>query len=434
MSFAPIRSVIVIASMMSVALPAFAQDDKPFTAADIEAAGYNGGDLPPGRSALTAKVQVLLDRSGTSPGVIDGFKGGMSQSAIMAFERRSALPMDGIMDPHVWNLLQAYAELPATMEYTITEEDAQGLVDAIPTDYAEKAQMSSMGYTSIAEKLGERFHMDERFIAILNPGIALVPGSTIHVTNPGSRSRGEVTRIIVDKSTRRVAAYNANGRMIADYPATIGSDATPSPSGNHHVVTVAMNPNYTYDPSKNFKQGQNDKALVVPPGPNGPVGTVWIDLSKPTYGIHGTPTPSQLFRNQSNGCVRLTNWDAEELARMVRGNVTTVEFLPSGVTIADVTGVNPAPVATAPLEQTETVETQPVATTEAETTTATPVTTTDTELTYSNPAAATPEAGRVVENTSEEAADALAPQGDPLSDALSGALPEGFVVPPLDEQ
>ena len=434
MSFAPIRSVIVIASMMSVALPAFAQDDKPFTAADIEAAGYNGGDLPPGRSALTAKVQVLLDRSGTSPGVIDGFKGGMSQSAIMAFERRSALPMDGIMDPHVWNLLQAYAELPATMEYTITEEDAQGLVDAIPTDYAEKAQMSSMGYTSIAEKLGERFHMDERFIAILSPGIALVPGSTIHVTNPGSRSRGEVTRIIVDKSTRRVAAYNANGRMIADYPATIGSDATPSPSGNHHVVTVAMNPNYTYDPSKNFKQGQNDKALVVPPGPNGPVGTVWIDLSKPTYGIHGTPTPSQLFRNQSNGCVRLTNWDAEELARMVRGNVTTVEFLPSGVTIADVTGVNPAPVATAPLEQTETVETQPVATTEAETTTATPVTTTDTELTYSNPAAATPEAGRVVENTSEEAADALAPQGDPLSDALSGALPEGFVVPPLDEQ
>ena len=434
MLFAPIRSAIVIASMMSVALPALAQDDKPFTAADIEAAGYNGGDLPPGRSALTAKVQVLLDRSGTSPGVIDGFKGGMSQSAIMAFERRSALPMDGIMDPHVWNLLQAYADLPATMEYTITEEDAQGLVDAIPTDYAEKAQMSSMGYTSIAEKLGERFHMDERFIAILNPGIALVPGSTIHVTNPGTRSRGEVTRIIVDKSTRRVAAYNANGRMIADYPATIGSDATPSPSGNHHVVTVAMNPNYTYDPSKNFKQGQNDKALVVPPGPNGPVGTVWIDLSKPTYGIHGTPTPSQLFRNQSNGCVRLTNWDAEELARMVRGNVTTVEFLPSGVTIADVTGANPAPVATAPLEQTETVETQPVATTEAETTTATPVTTTDTELTYSNPATATPEAGRVVENNSEEAADALAPQGDPLSDALSGALPEGFVVPPLDEQ
>ncbi|MFN3526254.1 MAG: L,D-transpeptidase family protein, partial [Paracoccus sp. (in: a-proteobacteria)] len=318
--------------------PALAQEDRRFSAAEIEAAEYGGGDLPSGRSPLTAKVQLLLDRSGTSPGVIDGFKGGMSLSAIKAFERRAGLPVDGVMDPHVWNLLQAYSTRPVTQSYTITDADAQGLVASIPTDYAEKALMPAMAYTSVAERLAERFHMDERFIEMLNPGVALVPGATIHVMAPNPRIRGEVTRIIIDKENRRVAAYNARGEMVVDYPATIGSSVTPSPAGVHNVRTVAINPNYTYNPAVNFQQGENDRALVIPPGPNGPVGTVWIGLTKPTYGIHGTPTPSQLFRNQSMGCVRLTNWDAEELAGLVRIGGTSVEFLDSGVSIADVTG------------------------------------------------------------------------------------------------
>lgn len=420
---------LVLASL--TALPALAQTDTPFLAADIEAAGYDGGDLPSGRSALTTKVQVLLDRSGISPGVIDGFKGGMSQSAIMAFERRSGLPIDGVMDPHVWNLLQSYAAQPATQDYTITPEDAQGLVDSIPVDYAEKAQMAAMAHTSVAERLGERFHMDEKFIAFLNPGIDLVPGATIKVINPGARMRGTVTRILVDVNTRRVAGFGANGQLLVDYPATIGSSATPSPSGTHQVATVALNPNYTYDPKKNFQQGDNDKVLVVPPGPNGPVGTVWIGLSKPTYGIHGTPTPSQLFRNQSMGCVRLTNWDAEELAHMVRANSTTVEFLPAGVTIADATGTPPA--ATPPAEPLAVPD-------EVAPDTAAPVLTTapesaDQPLEYQDPLASEPQpAEPAFENTSEDKADALAPQPDPLTDALSGALPDGFVVPPTDSQ
>lgn len=403
------------------ALPAAAQTDLPFTAADIEAAAYDGGDLPSGRSALTTRVQVLLDRSGISPGVIDGFKGGMSQSAIMAFERRSGLPIDGVMDPHVWNLLQSFAALPATKDYTITAEDAQGLADAIPTDYAEKAQMPAMAHTSVAERLGERFHMDEKFIAFLNPGVDLTPGTTIKVVDTGSRMRGSVARILVDVNTRRVAGFDANGKLLVDYPATIGSSATPSPSGDHHVKTVALNPNYTYDPKKNFQQGDNDKVLVVPPGPNGPVGTVWIGLSKPTYGIHGTPTPSQLFRNQSMGCVRLTNWDAEELARMVAAETTAVEFLPQGVTIADATGAaapaaEPAPPAEAVAEPAQTAPAAPL------------------DYTADPLAAKRAQAEPIYENTSEEDADALVPAGDPLTDALTGALPGGFVTPPLDEQ
>lgn len=319
---------------------------------EIETATYTGGDLPPGQSALTAKVQVLLDRSGISPGVVDGWRGGMSESALMAFQRRAGLPMTGRMDFAVWDLLHGFAGEPLTSTYTITPADAEGLVDHIPTDYAEKAAMTSQGYTSVLEKLAERFHMDEKFLAKMNPGMSFQPGETISVTMPAKPIRAQVTRIIVDKQTRRVAAYDAKGNLVADYPATVGSSDTPSPHGTHVVNAVALNPTYTYNPARNFKQGNNDKVLIVPPGPNAPVGNVWIDLSEPTYGIHGTPTPSQLFVNQSHGCVRLTNWDAWELAHMVKAKVTTVEFLDPGVSIADVTnGTTPAPVAAAVLAE-----------------------------------------------------------------------------------
>lgn len=337
-----------------LATPSWAQTDpaapasaapKPaaaITPAAIESAEYRDGDLPPGQSALTAKVQILLDRSGISPGVVDGWRGGMSESAIKAFQRRAGLPMTGRMDHAVWDLLHGYAGAPLISEYTITEDDAYGLVDNIPADYADKARMTSQGYTSILEKLGERFHMDDKFLTRLNPEKSFLPGETIHVTLPAKPIRATVTRIIVDKETRRVAAYDAKGRLVADYPATVGSADTPSPHGNHVVDAVALNPTYTYNPKRNFKQGENDRVLTIPPGPNGPVGNVWIDLSEPTYGIHGTATPSKLFLSQSHGCVRLTNWDASELAHMVKAKVTTVEFLDPGVSIADVTGVTVA--------------------------------------------------------------------------------------------
>ncbi|MDO5604334.1 MAG: L,D-transpeptidase [Paracoccus sp. (in: a-proteobacteria)] len=310
----------------------------PVTAEAIEAATYSGGPLPQGQSALTARVQVLLDRSGISPGVIDGIKGGMSRSAIAAFERRAGLPADGEMDAQVWAALQPFAGAAITMDYTITHADVTGLTSHIPDDYLEKANMTTLGYTSVAEKLGERFHMDERFIAALNPGVDLVEGATIKVVAPAKPLRAKVTRIFVEKGTNRVAAYDARGHMVVNYPATIGSAQTPSPTGVHKVRAVAMNPEYTYNPAVNFQQGSNTQVLTLPPGPNGPVGTVWIALSKPTYGLHGTPRPSRLFVSESHGCVRLTNWDAEELAHMVQPGVTTVEFLEPGISVADIMG------------------------------------------------------------------------------------------------
>lgn len=340
-----IRFLLGAALGAMLAAPALAElPDPPFTPAQIEAAEFTGRDLPPGRSPLTAKVQILLDRAGTSPGVTDGFKGAMSRSAIMAFERRMGLPVDGVLDAQVWAALQPWANTPVTQDYTITEADAEGLVAEIPTDYLLKANMVHLGYTSVAEKLGERFHMDEKFISFLNPGVPLAPGQVVTVMAPGKPARGVVTRIIIDKAARRVAGYDDKGRMLVDYPATIGSDTTPSPSGHVTVTATALNPEYTYNPKVNFTQGENKSVLKIPPGPNGPVGTVWIALSKPTYGIHGTATPSRLFHNQSYGCVRLTNWDAEELAHMVRAGVTRVEFLEPGQTIADVTDPVPPPV------------------------------------------------------------------------------------------
>ncbi len=292
----------------------------------IETAMFEGGTLPDGQSALTVKVQVLLDRAHVSPGIIDGWKGGMSESAIAAFEAREGFEADGQLDQQVWDALTASAPAPMLQSYTITEDDMSGLSDPLPDDYAELAKLDQLGYTSVTEKLAERFHMSEDFLKALNAQAAWQAGTTITVTDPGPRLETKVARVEVRKGTSRLAGFDAEGRMVLNYPVTIGSSQTPSPSGTVEVVGVAMDPTYTYNPDVNFQQGDNDEVLILPPGPNGPVGSVWIDLSKPTYGLHGTSKPDSLFNAASHGCVRMTNWDAEELAHLVSNGVT-VEFV-----------------------------------------------------------------------------------------------------------
>ena len=150
-------------------------------------------------------------------------------------------------------------------------------------------------------------------------------GETIRVVAPGNNARRKVHYVVADKSRKQVRAYDRNGALVAAYPATIGSTATPSPSGKVEVTRIALDPNYTYNPKINFRQGDNNKVLTIPPGPNGPVGSVWIALSKPTYGIHGTPNPDKIGKTNSHGCIRLTNWDAKELAGLISKGVV-VEF------------------------------------------------------------------------------------------------------------
>ena len=297
---------------------------EPLTPDTIMAATYQGGDLPAWPSPLTVKVQVLLDQAGISPGVIDGVKGGMSESALRAYELREGLPVDGVLDPDVWTRLSAAAPLPVLGLYTVTAEDASNLTPEIPEDYAEKALLPALGYQRTTERLAELFHMDEDFLLALNPGAGFAAGETVVVANVGLPVEAEVAFIEVRKGSGRLAAFDAAGTMVANYPVTVGSPDTPLPVGTVEVVAVAFDPTYHYNP-ENFVQGENTEPLTLPAGPNGPVGSIWIDLSVPTYGLHGTPNPASLFTAQSHGCVRLTNWDAEELAHMVSAG-TVVEF------------------------------------------------------------------------------------------------------------
>ncbi|QSZ22737.1 MULTISPECIES: L,D-transpeptidase family protein [unclassified Rhizobium] len=270
------------------------------------------------------RLQVLLDRAGASPGVIDGLAGENVNKAVAGFEAMNGLPVDGRPDAEVVSRLEGVA--PIVESYVVSPEDAKGLVDRIPEDYGEKAKMQSLGYTSVAEKLSERFHMGIDLVNALNPASQFAPGDTVWVVNPGPPREGKVKRIEADRKTGQVLAYAEDGALLAVYPATIGSEDNPAPSGKHKVKGVARMPVYRYDPKLNFKQGKNDKVLTIPKGPNGPVGTVWIDLTEPTYGIHGTPEPKLIDKVGSHGCVRLTNWDVEELAAMVKPGVL-VDFV-----------------------------------------------------------------------------------------------------------
>nr|WP_307157078.1 L,D-transpeptidase [Rhizobium paknamense] len=281
----------------------------------------------PAKPEITA-LQVFLDREGFSPGAIDGHMGQNVQKAIEAWQQKTGETLDTKNTDAIMERLRMNGGLPFT-SYTITAADAAGpYVAEIPEDYSQKAMMPSMGYTSTTEMLAEKFHMDEGYLKAINPGVDFtVPGTTIKVVNLGQQNAGgKVAKILADKGRKQLFAYDADGQLIAAYPASIGSADTPSPSGTVTVERVAFNPGYTYNPKLNFKQGANDKVLNIPPGPNGPVGTVWIALSKPTYGIHGTPEPSKIGKTQSHGCIRLTNWDATELAKMVQPGVT-VEFV-----------------------------------------------------------------------------------------------------------
>ncbi|MCX8254705.1 Lipoprotein-anchoring transpeptidase ErfK/SrfK [Beijerinckiaceae bacterium RH AL1] len=277
-----------------------------------------------GVDPVVLKAEILLDRAHAPPGVIDGRYGSNFVKAIKTYETMRELPVDGKLTKRVWDELGGDTAEPVLVPYTITAQDVVGpFYPDLSPDYAEQAKMPDLGYRSANEMFGERFHMDRKFLAALNPGVDMeTAGNTIVVAQVATtRLSTKVARIDVDKGKGQVLAYDADGNLITAYPATIGSDELPSPSGSYVVRGVAPHPTYTYDPKKNFQQGANVNKLILPPGPNNPVGAAFIALSKPTYGIHGTPDPSKIDKTHSHGCVRLTNWNAQELASLVQAGV-----------------------------------------------------------------------------------------------------------------
>jgi lipoprotein-anchoring transpeptidase ErfK/SrfK len=280
-------------------------------------------------NASIIKAQVLLARQGVSPGEIDGLDGANYRKAIDQFRRRENLGNGEIIDAATWRALKGDSSTDLISRYEVTKEDIKTqFVRRIPHDYARQARMKQLGYRNAQEMFAERFHMSEGLLRALNSRAHYRRrGEALHVVSIGrTRPADGAASIEADKANGVIRALDATGKVIAIYPATIGSEETPSPEGDYQVVRIVKNPTYHYDPVKNFQQGKNKRRLVLPRGPNNPVGTIWIELSKPTFGIHGTPEPSRISKASSHGCVRLTNWDAEELALLTRHG-TTVRFL-----------------------------------------------------------------------------------------------------------
>jgi lipoprotein-anchoring transpeptidase ErfK/SrfK len=288
--------------------------------------------------ALIIRTETLLDRAHFSPGEIDGEDGDNYRRALRAFQQANNLPETGKVDAPTWNALNANgASEPAVKHYTISAEDVAGPFDkAINANLDDMARLPGLPYTTPRAELAEKFHMSERLLGKLNPrtdfgragaeivvaNVSPMPlrsGDHTVEANPARPSKTEgprVQTIVVDKPARDVRAYDKNGNLLAFYPATIGSEEKPAPSGVFKVKRVVFNPEFVYDPKFAWKGVKAKQKLTVKPGPNNPVGLVWIDLTAPSYGIHGTPQPDAIGKTESHGCVRLTNWDAVDLASM----------------------------------------------------------------------------------------------------------------------
>ena len=295
----------------------------------------------------TLHVQVILDKLGYGPGVLDG-KGGQSlTAAIKGFQDASGLAQTGKPDAATLGKLNRFAAWRPTRRYMLTVDDLAGPFGALPKDPLQQAQLPALGYRNVMEKLGERFHTTPATLIQLNSGdTRLGVGAVIVVPNALPTSRDYATtdpawratldmlnveasarpaaKVVVDKSDGVLRAYDPQDRLIGQFPATMGSEHDPLPIGTWKIQGVSTNPKFHYNASLFWDASNKDAKAMLPPGPNGPVGVVWIDLSKPHYGIHGTPAPETIGRAESHGCIRLTNWDAARLALMVKAGVPAI--------------------------------------------------------------------------------------------------------------
>jgi|SRR5579884_73347 len=324
----PLRGKVVsglTALTFLVAAPALALDVQDVNAARPMPGRSVSGQIDP----LTAKVQILLDRVHFSPGEIDGKRGENVQKALTALAQAHGLKWDGHWTVELWQALTERAPENLFTQYTTTEDDLRGpFLKKLPAKIEEMKDLPGLYYTGPREELAERFHVSVDMLKALNPRATFdKPGETLVVPAVAdNRLREEVARILVDKSAQTVEAFDSRNNLIAFYPATVGSEEKPAPSGRLKVTIVQLNPIYHYNPKYHFKGVHTEKRFTIKPGPNNPVGLVWIGLSGEGYGIHGTPDPAKVSKTASHGCVRLTNWDALELAASVRKGVP-VDFV-----------------------------------------------------------------------------------------------------------
>ncbi|MDP9423297.1 MAG: L,D-transpeptidase family protein [Pseudomonadota bacterium] len=319
------------------------------------------------------QAQVVLDRLGFTPGVVDGKMGMSTVNALKGFQEARGLPVTGELDQATQQALAQWKYIPATRVVTIPAEFASDRYVRIPEEREDQAKLDRMGYESLREKVAERFHTTEEVLAELNAqpaaapaaaqanetapqgneaapkpaALALRPGMQLRVPNIGAdrfdpsavkdpnwanmlrmlgvgTAQAKAAKIEVDKSDQVLRVLDGQGKLVAQFTATMGSSQFPLPLGTWKIRGVAYNPPWQYDPALLANADKDDPKLEIPPGPNNPIGVVWIDLSKEHYGIHGTDEPNRIGRAESNGCIRLTNWDAARLAQMVSPGVEAV--------------------------------------------------------------------------------------------------------------
>jgi lipoprotein-anchoring transpeptidase ErfK/SrfK len=268
--------------------------------------------------SAVVRAQILLDRAHFSPGEIDGRWGDNLRVAIVGFQAARMLNVSGVVDDDTWKSLDADTA-QAVVPYTVTPDDVAGPFVKIPQGMMAQAKLKSLGYQSVQEKLGERFHINPTLLARINPGKNLSKaGQEIMVPNVAREYVMPADKIVVSKKSRTVSAYGADGMLLAQYPATMGSEHDPLPVGDWKITEVDHYPWFHYNPALFWDAKAKDGKAKIAPGPNNPVGVVWIGLSKEHYGIHGTQEPGRIGHTESHGCIRLTNWDAEELSKMVK--------------------------------------------------------------------------------------------------------------------
>jgi lipoprotein-anchoring transpeptidase ErfK/SrfK len=308
--------------LIPILLPLTAQASEvnpyAFIAADFTEQ-VQGKDIVP----AIVKAQVLLDRANISTGEIDGRVSPRLDEAIAAFAESRNLPPDTKWSRRFWDELTAEAIAPALTSYSITSEDLKGPFVQLPSRMEDMKTLKTLGYTNIREALAEKFHMSIALLDALNPEASFSEaGEEIVVANVLNASKvPNGSRVDVDKDRQTVKVYSAKGELIAFFPASVGSEDKPSPSGTLKVTAISSDPTFHYNPKYQFREVGTQKPFDLSPGPNNPLGSTWIALSKPSYGIHGTPEPSEVGKAASHGCVRLTNWDAQRLASMISRGV-----------------------------------------------------------------------------------------------------------------